>query len=426
MTKQLRHRLDHLSSDTSGGSAIILALSLPIVIGGIGLAVDVGLWYQTERRLQGAADMAAFSGAVERAAREDLDVQEISSSALEEARRNRFRGGDDDFAIDVAQSGNREFFRVTLREDRRDIFSSVLAGLRGSERAQGKIRVAATATVQTVNDYCLLALSEDADRAIEITGNQTAALTDCSIHSNSGASEAIYISGASTVSADTLSANGGIRLQGAGNNVTAGEILRNRDDSEDPFSYVTAPARPDAFDLERECNGCSASADDPLQPGYYPDGIDVQDEVNLAPGTYWLGGDLRMGNNETIRGDNVTIFFGEDKAGLNGVDAHAVLQLTAPAHGPLAGIAIYLDHDDEQHINAGTRLEIDGAIYAPNAEFHLNGAATEGSDDLCFQLVAQAMKMNGTNEIISDCSGRENEISRTFVGLVDNTDFPAE
>ena len=50
------HGQARFAADTSGGAAIILALTLPIVIGGLGLGVEVGLWYQTERRLQTAAD----------------------------------------------------------------------------------------------------------------------------------------------------------------------------------------------------------------------------------------------------------------------------------------------------------------------------------------------------------------------------------
>lgn len=53
-----------LRQDQSGGVAIGMSLVLLLLLGCIGLAVDVGLSYRTKTRVQGAADAAALAGAV--------------------------------------------------------------------------------------------------------------------------------------------------------------------------------------------------------------------------------------------------------------------------------------------------------------------------------------------------------------------------
>src|SRR3954452_20138904 len=46
-------------TDRTGGVTIILALSLPAVIGFAGLGTEAANWYLTRRTMQGAADTAA-------------------------------------------------------------------------------------------------------------------------------------------------------------------------------------------------------------------------------------------------------------------------------------------------------------------------------------------------------------------------------
>ena len=43
--------------------AVFVVLMLPVLIGGLALAVDVGFWYVIKRNAQNAADAAAIAGA---------------------------------------------------------------------------------------------------------------------------------------------------------------------------------------------------------------------------------------------------------------------------------------------------------------------------------------------------------------------------
>ena len=61
----VKRRLQRLLGDKSGAAAVVMALTLPVVLGGIGLGTEVGYWYFNQRKVQNAADMAAYAGAVE-------------------------------------------------------------------------------------------------------------------------------------------------------------------------------------------------------------------------------------------------------------------------------------------------------------------------------------------------------------------------
>ena len=63
MLKSIRRTLKNLQGSTSGNATLLVALGLPALIGGSGLAVDTAQWYMWERELQYAVDQAALAGA---------------------------------------------------------------------------------------------------------------------------------------------------------------------------------------------------------------------------------------------------------------------------------------------------------------------------------------------------------------------------
>ena len=66
MTK-LKSLMSRLRSNSSGNAALIVALGMPVLIGGAGYAVDTAQWYAWQRELQFATDQAAISAAWARA-----------------------------------------------------------------------------------------------------------------------------------------------------------------------------------------------------------------------------------------------------------------------------------------------------------------------------------------------------------------------
>src|SRR6478735_6192352 len=62
-TPFLKRFFKRLTGESSGNAVLLVALGLPMLIGGAGLGVDLAQWYMWKRELQHAVDQAAVAGA---------------------------------------------------------------------------------------------------------------------------------------------------------------------------------------------------------------------------------------------------------------------------------------------------------------------------------------------------------------------------
>src|SRR5262249_7031921 len=152
-----------------------------VLIGILGLGVDIGAWYRIERALQNAADAAAIAAARNgtssyqseaKAVVAEYGVDDgtggITVTALDhQSRPNR---PNHSFSVTVAMSAAPQFFSQVLSMPAPALSSSAMAG--GGQ----------------THSYCLLALSSSGtDPAITTNGSPKADLSGCSIMSNTGA-----------------------------------------------------------------------------------------------------------------------------------------------------------------------------------------------------------------------------------------------
>ena len=63
MLSSIRRTISEIKASTSGNATLLVALGMPVLIGGSGLAVDTAQWYMWKREIQYAADQAALAGA---------------------------------------------------------------------------------------------------------------------------------------------------------------------------------------------------------------------------------------------------------------------------------------------------------------------------------------------------------------------------
>ena len=75
--------------DSTGAVAVVLAVTLPVFVGGLGLGAEVGYWYFGQRKVQNAADVAAYAGAV--ALRAGVGKSKMDDAAGDAAAESGFR-----------------------------------------------------------------------------------------------------------------------------------------------------------------------------------------------------------------------------------------------------------------------------------------------------------------------------------------------
>ncbi len=66
--RRLRSCSRCLLRDLSGSVAIASAFMFPLIIGSVGLGVETGYWYVSQRQLQHVADVSAHAGALRKKA----------------------------------------------------------------------------------------------------------------------------------------------------------------------------------------------------------------------------------------------------------------------------------------------------------------------------------------------------------------------
>jgi len=236
----LRNFSRKLRHSKSGNAAILVALGMPALMGGAGLAVDTAQWYLWQRELQYAADQAAIAGAwargngdtgtayVTRADQEFGDNLSIttSRSPTHVAGLADWNGGTANSVLVTAEvTGNLPF-----------------AGFLTGRTAT--IRVSAQATFEVANEFeaCLLALDKNAAGAVTFNGGPVVN-SNCGLGAISTANGAIEIKGNSgTYNVGSISTGGTVIDIHDG---FAGSAISENDTSLfDPFEDLTPPDNP--------------------------------------------------------------------------------------------------------------------------------------------------------------------------------------
>lgn len=259
---------------------------------------------------------------------------------------------------------------------------------------------------------CVLSLDQSAVEALDWIGNANVTLNNCDIYGNSGASNALEVSGSAQLTARMVSVNGNIVVQGGG---TLNAIqMAGQARLPDPYQSVPLPSFSGC-----DYNGFSTNDGGQLNPGVYCNGMSINTNsgskgpVTLNPGLYVIdGGQLVINGQAQVTGVGVTIVFtqslgsGWANATING---GAQVDLEAPLPGATAGIPGVVMYGDRAmatgtqfKLNGGSSQTFKGAVYLPEAALLFNGGATTSSG--CMQLIADTVTFTGDSNIdITGC-----------------------
>jgi hypothetical protein len=411
--------------DTSGIIAIMVVLLVPVMVGMMGLTVDVGLWYAAKRTMQNGADAAALAAGTELI--NGGDSTDITRAAQADADRNGYNATTDTLVVNNPPTsggsiGDDGSVEVIITRELPLFFSTIF--LKEAITAQAR------AVVNSVfeDEFCILGLDPTESKAVEVSGTATATF-DCGIAVNSDAGNALSVGGAAEVSVTTVTTVGDIDIVGGGDLETDAPPRRGAA-VDDPYDDLEVP---DFLDCDEPVggtaggggnSGTSVSGTETFDAGggifVFCNGFSANSgaDVTFEPGTYIIDqGDFQIAGGASITGEGVTIILtssgADNKIGKIQITGGAAITLSAPTEDlagadGFSGVLFYQDRNVSSNasksnlIAGGSELDLAGALYFPSQSLKFAGGSSLG--DGCTQLIAQKVTITGDTGVQGSCS----------------------
>jgi Flp pilus assembly protein TadG len=388
--------------DRRGAAAILFALSMPMLIGGMGLGFEVSNWYLKQRGMQNAADAAALAAATNSGSNYNVEAKAV-------AAQYGFTTGVT-VANNVACPGGGNTCYSATVSGSVPLYLSPVVGYAGNGNGQQNLSATAVAIKGTfIRSYCVLALGMNGVQDITSNGGPKSDLSGCNLKSNTSA----------TCNGHDLGADFG---DAVGTNNGCGVIKTSGvPPSTDEYAGLASNIPADS------CGGVY-----PQEPTV-PASNQWVGSKNLS-GNVTVCGDLKMTGNVTVNapsgavlviqngqldtngyrfqtasGSGLTVVFSGTAGGsyIHAPTDGGILDITAPTSGPWSGVALYQNPALTSGVDiaaAGNSptWNITGLVYLPHSNVTFSGAVNKSSNgQSCFALVIDTLRINGTGSILS-------------------------
>lgn len=424
----------HFFSDESGQTVIVAALALVVVIGAIGLAVDVGRLRYVKHNIQKAADAAAIAAGLEiRVCGSNITCTAMQTAAKRAIAENGYTV--DNFLINCAAAPstglsltlNRPACALGNSDPNRNKNSYVEVVVSSVEHTYfarllgwDNVRITARAEATRSSGPCIYALDPSSAGAISILAG-IAVNANCAIIDESTSPYALSCVVGAFLTAPKVNVAGGVGSLLCGLSTTPRTNIPPPTPA-DPLAYLPKPT-------VGECGTTTSSpytgapkavnillfGNYTFNPGVYCGGISitaaVATNITFNPGVYILktgknalgiesgGFVLTASLLSNITATGVT-FYNAGPFGSLSVTAPAAVglsnvKISAPTSGTYSGILFFQDPADTSsgtfvaNLLQGSKLE--GAIYLPTASVSYGVSAISSSYNI---LVAKDINFN--------------------------------
>jgi hypothetical protein len=405
-------------TSTAGQAVIYMALLLPVMLGMVGIAVDVGFLECLKRLAQTAADAGAIAGAQE--IPYIATANDVRASALAATAANHYTDGTDGVTVAVnhppllgVHIGNANYVEVIVSQKHSTFFLNMLGISSGTIATRA---VAFWGSDSRPN--CLYTLGTTGTDLALATGDRITA-PGCGVTLDSSSGDAL--DGRGVLTARSIGIVGGFVGRRPTPPPITGIVPAN-----DPLSFLPAPAvapcagaalsiiGPGNFAVNPGGNCYNVSVAGPatvtFSPGQYS-AINLSGTANVAfnPGLYVIvNGSVNNTATVNVTGNGVTFYLGPD-AGSVAYVGSAISTLAAPATGTYAGILFFQNLGDANTAsfmgNATSTLQ--GVLYFPGAPVQW----TRRSNTAAYlTIVAQSLTLTGgaTLDLLADYSSLPN------------------
>jgi hypothetical protein len=403
------HTMRRVTTEQSGGVAVLTALSLTGLLGFAGLGTEATMWYTTKRNMQGAADAAAFSAGTAFMAGQNITGMAGVSYAV--ATNYGLTNGSNGVTVTVnnpPKSGNyisnASAVEVIVNQPQQMLFSQLFLS------SAPVISTRAVALAGAAGTGCVLALDKGDITDVSDNGKTTVDLNACSMYINSPSSSALNMVGQATINAYATYINGNYSLSGQAQLNDSKGTYTGAPQIADPYAGVPIPS---FSGCDKNNYSVSGGTTKTLSPGVYCGGISVtgNSTINLSPGTYIMDqGLFTVGGGSSVTGDGVTIVLtsssGSNYAAVK-IDGGAIINLNNNTPGPVQGLTFFQDRNAStsgtNSFEGGTTQQITGALYFPSQTVKFAGGTDTGLST-CTQLIALKITFDGNAALNNSCA----------------------
>lgn len=411
MLKSIRSVLSNLRSHSSGNATLLVAIGMPALLGGAGLAVDVSQWYAWKRELQLATDQAAIAAAWAR-------TNSTTSSTY------KIRGTQDynanlalvsDFAsapsIRLANysNGTANSVVVSASATKALPFSSILTSRGATIYAYSQASFAAGGEYSA----CLIAVGDNGT-TFTVGGNATV-VAQCGLAALSCSPDAITIDSSADVTTDSIATCGTVVAPPGLDSVITENLAEGV--LTDAYANLSPPTSP--TNRTYTCTGKGQNKRATPIAGTYA-GLVLSCATTFGKGVYVInGGVLDLTGNFPVVGTNVMFVLKNNaalKLGGSGNDNTVTLtpmqasDFTALGYSSAlsnryANMLIFEDRSStptQDHIINGNSTSLyQGTIYLPKGTARINGTAR--LDSSCLQISAYKINILGNATLDTRC-----------------------
>jgi hypothetical protein len=274
------------------------------------------------------------------------------------------------------------------------------------------INVNASATAQVAptspgGQYCLLALNQNAQPSVQVSGNGNITITapNCVMQVNSNASPAVALSGNASINTTDNCYVG--TVQTTGNSRVSPQPDATCKTLLDPFvNYPKPTVTCDPANKNFSLSGGSKT----LTPGTYCGGMTFSGNVSVtfSPGTYIIQDGVIQESGGTFTGNGVTFFLTGKGAAVQ-MSGKANWHLVAPTDTsqPFPGFVIFLNPSGPTGLaaNASTlsgqsELYFEGVVYLPQQQVTITGTATTFAPSPWTSFIADTIQISGNGSFV--------------------------
>lgn len=388
-----------------------MALTMSVLLLGMGLAIDTGILFVARRDQQAATDAGAWAGAIV-LFKADTATNAIAA-ARTDATENRYTNGVDSTTVTVVSpptsgefAGNALFVEVRITRTVRTVF------LQGAAAGLSSVTTSAVAGATPVGKAFAILTLGDSARAFHASGSATINVTGAGVMVNaSDTTEAAFIEGGQVnvtiESGHEMQVVGVLRDDGASN--VTGTVVDHPTVTPkvlDPFAAFAEPSITDLIPTSQYPAQLLQSGTHTLQPGVYDGGIVIESSatVTMQPGNYIIrNGGFRIAGSASLTANGVFIFntvadhpLSTGSCGPVSIAGSGSVIVSAPTSGPYKGMVLWQDRDCTQTItwtgNSGHSGS--GTFYVPAAKVDISGSAGT-TFGLSSQIVSNTLSVRG-------------------------------